>query len=68
MKRDSVSACVHMRRDTPSPYMELYVLWMTPPNPRQQLRTYLIDDLFLKQKTYKYIRISYLLKYKHSKK
>ena len=52
MKRDSVSEYVYMRRDT------------SPPSPHPvlcmqiyQLRTYVID-----------IRISYLLKYKHSKK
>ena len=43
-----------------------------PPPPPQppffQLRTYLMDGLFLNQKTNKNIRISYLLKYKHSKK
>ena len=34
----------------------------------QQLCTYLIDVPFLNQKTYKDIRMSYSLKYKHSKK
>ena len=38
-----------------------------PPSP-QKLRTYLIDGLFLNQKTYKYIRILHSLKYKRSKK
>ena len=33
-----------------------------------QLRTYLMDDLFLNQKTNNNIRISYSLKYKHSNK
>ena len=32
------------------------------------LRTYLMDDLFLNQKTNKTFRMSYSLKYKHSKK
>ena len=38
------------------------------PPPFLQLRTYLMDGLFLNQKTNKKIRISYSLKYKHSKK
>ena len=33
-----------------------------------QLSKHLMDGPFRNQKTYKYIRISYLLKYKHSKK
>ena len=33
-----------------------------------QLRTYLMDGLFLNEKTNNNIRISYSLKYKHSKK
>ena len=65
MKWDSVSAYVHMSRDIPSPYMRLYAFWMDDPH---QLPTHLIDGPFLNQKTYKYIRISYLLKYKHLKK
>ena len=40
---------------------------MTPP-PFLQLRTYLMDGLFLNQKTNNNIRISSSLKYKHSKK
>ena len=28
MKRDSVSAYVHIRRDTPSPCTQLYALWI----------------------------------------
>ena len=73
MKRDSISAYIHMRRDTPSPYTQLNAFWMTPPPPprppvQHQLHTHLIDDPFLNQKTYKYIRISYLLKHEHSKK
>ena len=67
MKRDSVSAHVHMRRDTHSPYVLLYAFWMIPPF-LYELRTYLIDGSFLNQKTCKGIRISYSVKYKHSKK
>ena len=47
MKRNSVSAYVHMRRDTPSPCTHLYAFWITnrplPPLPStHQLRMYLI--------------------------
>ena len=42
----------------------LYPFWMTPTPPFLQLRTYLMDGLFLNQKTIKNIRISYSLKYK----
>ena len=67
MKRDSVSAYVHMRRDTPLPlYAPVHILDNPPPFP--YLRTYLIDGLFLSQKTNKNIQISYSLRYKHSKK
>ena len=67
MKRDSVSAYVHMRRDTPLPlYAPVHIFNDPPPFP--QLRTYLMDALFLNQKTNKNIRISYSMKYKHSKK
>ena len=46
MKRDSVSAYVHMRRDTPLPlYAPVHILDDPPPFP--QLRTYLMDGLFL---------------------
>ena len=38
------------------------------PSPFPQLRVYLMNGLFLNQITYKNIRISYSLKYKHSKK
>ena len=38
------------------------------PPPFPQLHSYLMDDLFFNQKTNKNIRISYSLKYKHSKK
>ena len=63
----SVSALVHMRRDTSLPlYAPVYIL--DDPPPFLQLRTYLMDGLFLNQKTNNNIRISYSLKYKHSKK
>ena len=64
MKRDSVNACGHMRRGTP---LLLYTFWMIPNPPFPQSRANLMDDLFLNQKTNKNIRISYSLKYKHSK-
>ena len=60
MKRDGVSAYVHMRCDTPSPYT--YAFWMTPSFPNSCVST------LLRLKTYKDIRILYSLKYKHSKK
>ena len=67
MKRDKVSAYVRMTHDTPLPlYASVNILDDPPPFP--QLRTYLMDSLFLNQKTNKNIRISYSLKYKHSKK
>ena len=67
MKRDSVSEYVHMSRDTPVPlYAPVYIL--DDPHPFPQLHTYLMDGLFLNQKINRNIRISYLLKYKHSKK
>ena len=51
MKRDSVSAYVHMKRDTPSLYMQLYAFWMNPPpQSLHQLPTHLIDGPFLNQK------------------
>ena len=56
--------------NTPSPYMQLYTFWMNPYPPSQspqQLLMHLIDGPILNQKPYKYIQISYLLKYKHSK-
>ena len=46
MKRDNINAYVHIRRDNPSSYTQLYAFWMTP----LQLRTYLIDGPFLNQK------------------
>ena len=56
-----------MRRDTPLPlYAPVHIL--DDPPPFLQLRTYLMDGLFLNQKTNNNIRISYSLKYKHSKK
>ena len=54
-------------RDTPLPLYAVVRILDDPPSPHQ-LRTYLIDGLFLNQKTYKDIRISDLLIYKHSKK
>ena len=67
MKRDSVSTYVHMRRDTLLPlYAAVHIL--NDPSPFPQLRTYLMDGLFLNQKSDKIIRISYSLKYKHSRK
>ena len=51
----------------PSPCTHLYIFSMIPP-PFPQLRTYLMDGLFLNQKTDNNIRISHSLKYKHSKK
>ena len=67
MKRDSVSAYLHMRRDTPLPLYAAVDILDDPP-PFSQLRTYLIDGLFLNQKRDKNMRISYSLKYKHSEK
>ena len=49
-----------------SQYAPVHIL--DDPPPFLQLRTYLMDGLFLNQKTNKKIRISYSLKYKHSKK
>ena len=55
-----------MRCDTCLPlYAPVHIL--EDPLPLLQLRTYLMDDLFLNQKTNN-IRISYSWKYKHSKK
>ena len=51
-----------MTRDTPLP------LYAPDPPPFPQLHMYLMDGLFLNEKTNKNIRISYSLKYKHSKK
>ena len=56
-----------MRRDAPLPlYAHVHIL--DDPPPFLQLRTYLMDGLFLNQKTNNNIRISYSLKYNHSKK
>ena len=56
-----------MRSDTPFPlYAPVHVL--EDPLPSLQLRTYSMDGLFLNQKTNNNIRVSYSLKYKHSKK
>ena len=67
MKRDSMSAYVHMRRYTPYPFTELYAFWMNSPIPHE-LHPYLNDVPFLIHKTYKDIRVSRLLKHKHLKK
>ena len=56
-----------MRRDTPLPlYAPIHIL--DDPPPFLQLRTYLMNGLFLSQKTNSNIRISYSLKYKNSEK
>ena len=56
-----------MRRDTPLPMCApIHILDEAPPF--LQLRTCLMDGLFLNQKANNNIRISYSLKYKHSKK
>ena len=56
-----------MRHDTPLPlYGPVHIL--DDPTPFLQLYTYLMDGLFLNQKTNNNIQISYSLKYKHSKK
>ena len=74
LKRNNVSAYVHMKRDTPLPlYASVNILDDSPPLtylqlPFSLLLTYLMDGLFLNQKTNKNIRISYSLKYKHSEK
>ena len=70
MKTVIVCKCVgtheDMGSDTPLPlYAPVHIL--DDPLPSLQLRTCLMDGLFLKQKTNN-IRISYSLKYKHSKK
>ena len=58
-----------MKRDAPLPlYTSVNILDHPLPPPFPVLRTYLMDSLFLNQKTNKNIRISYSLKYKHSKK
>ena len=49
-------------------YLHAAVRFLDDPLPPPQLRMYLIGGLFLNQKTYKDIRISYSLKYKHLKK
>ena len=56
-----------MRCDTPLPlYAPVHIL--DDLHQFLQLRTYLIDGLFLNQKTNNNIQISYSLKYQHSKK
>ena len=67
MKRDCVSAYVHMKLDTPLP-LNTSVNILDDPPPFPELRANLMDGLFLNQNTNKNIRISYSLKYKHSKK
>ena len=62
MKRDSVSAYVHIRRDTPSRSCTHFGWHLLSP---QKLRRYVIDGPSLNQKTYKDIRILYSVKYKH---
>ena len=64
MKRDSVSAYVHMRRDTPLPLHALAHI-LNDPSSFPQVLKYLMDGLPLRQKTNKNIRISYSLKYKN---
>ena len=66
-KKDSVSAYIHMRRETLCPCTQLHAFWMTPPPIPHQLRTYLIDGPS-QPKKYIDIPISYSLKYKHSEK
>ena len=56
-----------MRHDTPLSLCAPVHILGDPP-PFLQLRTYLMDGPFLNQKTNNNIRISYSLKYKHSKK
>ena len=56
----------YYRFSNPLPlYVPVHILDDPPPFPL--LRTYLMDGLFLNQKRNKNIRISYSLKYKHSK-
>ena len=63
----SVSAQVHMRRDTHlTLYTSEYIL--DDPPAFLQLCMYLMDGLFLSQQTNNNIRISYSLKQKHLKK
>ena len=56
-----------MRRDTPHLLYALVYILDDPP-PFLQLRTYLMDGLFLNQKTNNNIWISSSLKFNHSKK
>ena len=51
---------------SPPPCTHLYTFLKPPQFP--QLRTYLMDALFLNQKTNKNIRVSHSPKYKYSKK
>ena len=62
-----VSEQVHMRSDAPLPlYAPALILYHSLPS--LQLHTYLMDGLFLNKKINNIIRVSYSLKYKHSKK
>ena len=66
MKKDSVSAYVHMRRNIPLfLYAQVHILDEPPSFP--QLRKYIMDGLHLNQKTNTNIRISYSMKYLNSK-
>ena len=67
MKRDSVSVYVQIRRETSLPlYIPVHIFDDIPPFPL--FRKYVMNGLFLNQKANKNIRMSYSLKYKHSKK
>ena len=68
MKQDNVSVYVHVRRVIPLPSVRSCTHFGWPSSSPHQLRTYLTDGLFLNQKTYKDIRISHSLKYKHLRK
>ena len=69
MKRVSVCAYVLMRHDTSLPlYAHVHIFDDPSPTPFPYLCKYLMDGLFLNQKTNKNIQISCSLKYKHSKK
>ena len=52
--------------NSPLPYAPLHILYDSPPFP--QLRSYLMDSLFLNQNRKSNIGILYSPKYKHSKK
>ena len=66
MTKDSASAYLHMGRDTPLPlYVPVHIL--NDPSPFPQVAYVLIRWPISQQKTNTNIRISYSLKYKHSK-